>query len=116
MFFLEEHPEVAGRSCQRCKEQVYDKRGRPIEREPGVPEPRVVPPDCATCPKNAPDAEELTPRNWHIYKKYVACRALGCLPRPGGLDSQNPEISRKFEALAMLDRQKELARATVRQE
>lgn len=78
-------------------------------REDGTPEPRSVPPDCSQCKKNAKDADILAPRNYLVYRKYVACRALGCLPRPGGLDNQIPEISEKFQMLAMIDRYREAA-------
>ena len=110
MIFLENHPAIAGRSCERCKKYWYDKDGKEMEREPGVPEPRTMPPDCLACPKKAPDSEMISPQNYMVYKKYIACKALGCLPLPGGLDSQDPEVSRKFQFLAMIDRQRELAR------
>ena len=95
---------------------MFDKHGRPMEREPGVPEPRTVPPDCVACPKNAPGAEILTPRNFQIYKTYVLCKALGCLPRAGGLMNQDSELVAKMGWAAMIDRQREIAKYAVQKE
>ena len=111
MIFIEDHPEIAGRDCEDCREYVYGKNGQKMMRQDGTPEPRPIPPNCDACLKHAPDVETLTPQNMIAYKDYVLCKELGCLPFPGGTESQDPVVMIKFETLAMIDRHREIAYA-----
>ena len=80
-------------------------------RADGTREPRPIPPNCKACLKNAEHSEVLTTSNMWAYKNYVVCKALGCLPLPGGTESQDPVVMQKFEILAMIDRSREIAYA-----
>ena len=113
MIFAEDHPALAGRDCERCKVQMHDtKTGEPMVREDGTPEPRGIPPDCKgergpACPKYL--VEEMSAENCIAYSMYVTCKAIGVLPRAGGLQDQDPSMAEKFSILAMLDRYREIA-------
>lgn len=92
---------------------MYDpKTGVLMERADGTPEPRPIPPDCEgrrgpPCKKYL--VEEMLPENYQAYSQYTTCKALGCLPMVGGLEDQDAYLMRKFEMLAMIDRQRQIA-------
>lgn len=57
------------------------------------PEAKV---NCSFCEKYDRETEEIwerfTPRNAYIFKVFLAARAFGVLPRPGGIDQQDPYL------------------------
>ena len=114
MILLESHPELAAKDCEECKKYAYDmKTGKIIMRPDGTKEPRAPGTlNCPMCPKF--EVEDLTIENYYAYVRYVTCSKLGVLPASGGLEAQDPYLVRKFEILAMIDRQRDLAFASAK--
>lgn len=103
MRLCSEHPKEAYRSCEECKEYVFDTQsGKKIKEGKGFAK-RSKPPDCPLCPKG----KELggDPSVWVITmtKIYSACKSLGVLPSKGALLDQERRLAAAFMALGSMD-------------
>ena len=80
------HPEVGSRSCESCKEWLYDEETGAVKKNArtgmDTKRPPHIPVMCETskgCPRGTPD-DEMRPYNWQCWRHYQMCRATGNWP------------------------------------
>ncbi len=102
------------RSCDDCKKFIYDARGL-VKGADGkaVKRPETLPLDCTLCKKHDIATNytwrKFTVRNEYIFRCFMVCKCFNALPRPGGVDQQDPELMDTFVLLSQIfDRSKDL--------
>ena len=88
-----EHPELFFRDCAECREWWIDEQTGKVQVGPdGEKLKRQVPVICKACRKEGWDG--FTPESEEAFELFRYCEAFGKLPRPGGIEDQDPAAMR----------------------